>query len=68
MHRAHQLKCGDRVAPKLVIKALSCCCVILQRLNLGMRLTSTSDMAGQADGVLDRFSGDDHELAEIDVC
>ena len=63
------MKCGDRVAPKLVIKALSCCCVILQRLNLGMRLTSTSDMTGQADGVQNRFSGDDHELlAEIDVC
>ena len=49
----------DRVAPKLAIKALSCCCVILQRLNLGMRLTSTSDMAGQTDGVPNLFSSDE---------
>ena len=31
--------------PKLAIKELSCSCVILQRLNLGIRLSSTSDMA-----------------------
>ena len=34
-----------RAAPKLAINALSCCWVILQRLNLGMRFTSPSDMA-----------------------